>query len=183
MKINEHGCRSAHYFYEAMKPQTILFLVAIPLIGLALAVEPATDTSNVKALFGAFGGIGTIPNNPPPGFESAFAVAVVEINSPIETSNVAVSDFVLLDQGGKAIKIKRVVEVEEFNRPRIPTEGIAAYYLNNGGTRLWNGTLPAGRIRLRIKVALREVPVFPFRIRLKIGQYIIEVPVNCGWPT
>ena len=167
-----------------MKPQTILFLVAIPLVGLAVAVEPVTGNSNVKSLFCAFGGIGMTPIHPPPGFESEFAVAVVEINSPSETSNVAVSDFVLLDQAGKATKIKRVVEVEEFNRPRLPTEGIDAYYLNPGGTRPWNGTLPVGRIRLRIKVALLEVPDMPVRFRLKIGQYTIEGPVNGGeWPT
>jgi hypothetical protein len=97
---------------------------------------------------------------------------------------VTVSDFALFDQAGKATKFKRVVEVEEFDRPRVPTEGIDAYYLNPGGTRPWNGTLPAGKIRLRITVALLGEPGMAVRFRLKMGQYSIEGPVNGGeWPT
>ncbi len=119
----------------------------------------------------------------PPDFESQFAVAVVEINSTKETANLAVSDFVLLDQTGKATKFKRVVEVEVFDRPRVATEGSYAYYLNPGGTRSWKGILPAGKIRLRIKVALTSIPAHPVRFRLTIGPYVIEGPVDCEWPT
>lgn len=149
-----------------------------------IALEPTASDTSVKPLYCAFGGIGITPIHPPQGFESEFAVAVVEINSPSETANVTVSDFVLLDQGGKATKFKRVVQIEVFHRPRIATEGIGAYYENPGGTSPWNGTLPAGKIRLRIKVALLGEPGMAVRFRLKIGQYIIEGPVNGGeWDT
>jgi hypothetical protein len=181
---------------SAMKPKIILCLVVLlfvlPAVSLTaprclampVAAEPVTGNSNVKSLFCAFGGIGMTPIHPPPGFESEFAVVVVEINSPNETTNVAVSDFVLFDQAGKATKFKRVVEVEEFDRPRVATEGVDAYYLNPGGTRPWNGTLPAGKIRLRIRVALTEDPIAPVRFRLTLGKYVIEGSVNGGeWPT
>ena len=161
-----------------------ILLAAQRCLAMPAAVEPATANSNAKSLFCAFGGIGMTPIHPPSGFESEFAVAVVEINSPRETPNVVVSDFVLFNQAGKATRFKRVVAVEEFDRARIPAEGIDAYYLNPGGTRPWNGTLPAGKIRLRIKVALPEDPGMPVRFRLRIGQYIIEGPVNGGgWDT
>ena len=159
-------------------------LTAQPCLTMPVAVEAATANSNVKSLFCAFGGIGMTPIHPPPGFVSEFAVAVVELNSPRETPNVVVSDFVLFNQAGKATRFKRVVAVEEFDRERIPAEGIDAYYLNPGGTRPWNGTLPAGKIRLRIKVALPEDPGMAVTFRFKIGKYIIKGPVNGGgWDT
>jgi hypothetical protein len=162
----------------------VAFLTAQPCLATPVAVEPAAGHANVKPLYCAFGGIGMQPIHPPPGFESEFAVAVVEINSPSETANVTVSDFVLFDQAGKATKFKRVVEVGEFVRTRVATEGEAAYYLNPGGTNPWTGILPAGKIRLCIKVALFKEPIAPVRFRLKIGPYIIEGPVNGGaWPT
>jgi hypothetical protein len=68
---------------------------------------------------------------------------------------------VLLDQADNATKLKRVVTVEIFDETRIATEGTFAFYLNTAsysGTRPWNGTLPAGRIQLRIRVALVEAP-------------------------
>ena len=124
----------------------------------------------------------------PPGFESEFAVAVVEINSPRKTKNVAVSDFVMFNEAGKATKLRRVVEVEVFDRPRVATEGLFAYYLNPisasaNSTRPWDGALPAGRIRLRVRVALVEAPIAPVRFKLTLGQYVIEGPVDCNWPT
>jgi hypothetical protein len=53
------------------------------------APEPVATNAGVKALFCAYGGIGLTPNPQPPGFESEFAVAVVEINSPTEKKHVA----------------------------------------------------------------------------------------------
>ncbi len=98
-------------------------------------------------------------------------------------ANVAVSDFALFDDAGKATKLKRVVEAEEFDRGWVGTVGEFAYYLNPGGTRPWNGTLPIGKIRLRIRVALVERPVHPVRFKLTLGPYVIEGPVNGSWPT
>jgi hypothetical protein len=151
------------------------------------AVQPAEAEENAKSLFCAFGSVGgLVPIQRPPGFESEFAVAVVEINSLRKTTHVAVSDFVLFDQAGKATKLKRVVNVEVFDEPRVATEGLFAYYLNTtsaSATHPWDGTLPAGRIRLRVRVALVEFPVAPVRFKLTIERYVIEGPVDGSWPT
>lgn len=147
------------------------------------ATAAAEGPAGAKALYCAYGGISHVPLSPPPGFETQFAVAVVEINSPAEIANVTVSDFALFDRAGQVTKFKRVVMVEEFDRARIATEGEAAYYLNPGGTRTWNGTLPAGRIRLRVRVALLERPIAPVRFQLTLGRQVVEGPVNAEWPT
>jgi hypothetical protein len=143
----------------------------------------AEGRAGAKSLYCAYGGIGQVPRSPLPGFETQFAVAVVEIDSPIEIANVTVSDFALFDQAGKVTKFERVVGVEEFDRARIATEGEAAYYLNPGGTRAWNGCLPAGEVRLRVRVALLERPIAPVRFRLTLGERVIEGPVNAEWPS
>jgi hypothetical protein len=142
------------------------------------------DASGGKALFCSFGGIGMQPSPLPPGFEAQFAVAVVEINRTREIRKAKVSDFVLFDQSGQATNFKRVVSVEVFDRPRLASEGDDAYYLNPGNTQPWDGTLPAGRIYLRIKVALLSHPTLPVRFRLVVGRQVIEGPINGGeWPT
>lgn len=145
--------------------------------------QPTTVSVSAKALFCAYGGVGMIPNPIPPGYELHFVEAIVEIESLREISNVAVSDFVLVDAQGKATKIKRVLGVEVFNRPHVDTEGIFAYYLNDGGTQTWNGTLPAGRIRLRVDASLVEAPDQPVRFRLTIGPHVIEGRIDGEWPT
>jgi hypothetical protein len=147
---------------------------------------PAAAKPDARPLFCAYGSVGLIPIPRPPGFESQFAVIVVEINSLRETPNVAISHFAFFDQAGKATKFKRVVKVEEFDEPRTVNEGKFAYYLNTAsgsGTHSWNGTLPAGRIRLRIRVALADAPIAPVRFRLKIGRRVIEGLVDGSWPT
>jgi hypothetical protein len=137
--------------------------------------------ANGKALFCAFGGVGIMS---PGESEREFAVAVVEIDSPGETTNVAFSDFILFDKEGRETKFNRLISVEVFDRAHQPTEGSFAYYLNSGGTQPWKGTLPAGKIRLRIKVALPCEPGdFPGRFRLIIGKNSIEGPVDGEWPT
>jgi hypothetical protein len=150
------------------------------------SVEPAAISNNAKALYCAYGGIGMTPISPQTGFESQFAVAVIEIHSSRQTKNVAITDFVLLDRAGQATKLKRVVKVEEFNGPQGTTEGIWEHYLDakeGDGTHLWNGTLPTGRIRLRVRVALIEAPIAPVSFRLKVGRYVIEGPVDASWGT
>jgi len=158
--------------------QTVLQNSATP-----AEAEPAIGKATVKALFCSHGSIGARPAVLPPGFETQFATAVVEIDSPSEIKNVAVSDFVLLDQAGNETKFKRVIKVEEFDKPPLTNAFTFAYYLNEGGTRPWNGTLPAGKIRLRISVALLNAPIAPVRFRLKIGNYVIEGPNTGAWPT
>ncbi|MGD0858824.1 MAG: hypothetical protein ABR912_05865 [Terracidiphilus sp.] len=165
--------------------------VILPAAPRSLAQSAASKSEagngTAKSLFCGYGSVGFMPDPLPPGFETQFAVAVVEIDSPSETRDAAVSGFVLFDEAGKTTESKRVVSVEVFKRPRVATEGEYAYYLNRGDkpgdTPPWNGTLPAGKIRLRIRVALAKEPISPVRFKLKIGQYVIEGPVDCAWPT
>jgi len=101
-----------------------------------------------------------------------------------EISGVAVSGFNLFDVAEKATKTKRVVEVADFYRPpRDETDGQFAYYLDGGSTRLWNATLPAGMIRLRVRAALVDGPIAPTKCKLTVGPYVIEGRVNGSWPT
>ncbi len=167
-------------------PITTILRVLVIFSTVAIATGAPTKNVDVKSLFCAYGSVGIIPTSPPAGFESQFAVAVVEINSSKGTANVTVSDFVLFDQEGKATKAKRVIKVEEFDEPHETSEGWMTYYLKtakNGGTRLWNSTLPAGRIRLRISVAFAEAPDEPVRFRVTVGPHVIEGPVDGSWPT
>jgi hypothetical protein len=140
------------------------------------------------ALFCAFGSVAGIPVPTPAGFESEFAVAVVEIRSAVAMTNVPVSDFVLLERHGRTTAMKRVVEVDvfepkPFTQARAGHEGIFAYYLNPGRTHAWDRTLPAGTIRLRIRLALKSAPLEPERFRLRLGPYVIEGPIAGSWPT
>jgi hypothetical protein len=137
-------------------------------------------------LFCTHGGIAWQPVPRPSGFESEFAVAVVEIESPRSASNVAVSGFALFDEAGHETKAKRIIKVEEFDETRIPTDGVFAYYLNPGrspNTRTWNGTLPAGKIRLRVRVVLESGPGAPVICKVTVGHYVIEGPEQGEWPT
>ena len=139
--------------------------------------------SGAKPLFCMYGGVEVVPDPLPPGYETQFAIAVVEIDSQHEASGLAVTDLELLDKDGAATKLKRVVEVEVFERPRVATEGEFAYYLNPGSTRPWNGTLPVGKIEIRVRVALERAPVAPVRFRLVLGPHMIEGRVDGSWPT
>ena len=100
-------------------------------------------------------------------------------------TNVPVSDFILLGRHGGTTAMKRVVQIDVFEpgpfiyvRPGAPAK--FGYYLNPGpgnGTHAWDRTLPAGKIRLRIRGALKAAPVEPERFRLRLGPYVIEGPV------
>jgi hypothetical protein len=134
-------------------------------------VRSAPDGTRVKSLSCFFGSVGVTPYPLPPGYETQFAKAVVEITSPRAKRNLAVSNFVLFDPTGKETKFKRVVDVQaEARNPA-------------NGTRPWDGTLPVGRIRLQIRVALLADPGYPVRFRLTVGQYVIEGKVDGSWPT
>jgi hypothetical protein len=124
-----------------------------------------------------------VPRPMPADLEVYFAVVVLELESRTEIRDVGVSDFVLIDEGRLTAKLKRVVRIEEFSRP-ISGEGEAAYYLNEGGTRPWDGKLPAGKIRLRIRMALDQQKHPPAtRFRLTFGGHVLEGSVNARWPT
>jgi hypothetical protein len=162
---------------------------AMRLMPKTVAQEQVHGTAT--ALFCAFGSVGLIPVPRPTGFESEFAVTVVEIRRAAAMTNVPVSEFVLLERHGRTTAMKRVVQVDVFEpepltQARAGQQGMFAYYLNPGpgdGTHAWDRTLPAGIIRLRIRVALKSAPLEPERFRLRLGPYVIEGPIDGAWPT
>jgi hypothetical protein len=158
---------------------TLISIVAIA----ALGCGHAQDVMRAKPLFCAYGGVGLVPDPLPAGYETEFAVAVVEVHSVTETASNAVTQFILFDKDGAETKMKRVVETEIFERPRVASEGEFAWYLNPGGTRPWDGRLPAGTVRIRLRVALERAPAAPVRFRLKIGSQSLEGIVDGSWPT
>jgi hypothetical protein len=144
----------------------------------------------MKLFFCAYGSIGVKPRPLPPGFETQFAVAVIEINgSFVDMTNAPAPDIMLFDQAGKVTKTKRVISVEVFDEPYVAGEGNFAYYLNTdprGRTRSWNGTLPGGMIHLRVRVALATqdyLRAVPGRCSVTLGPYKGEGQVDGEWPT
>jgi hypothetical protein len=157
-------------------------------VGVATPVraETAANTADAKVLFCAYWTPGVTPRPLPVGFESQFALAVVEINNLTATPKASVSDFALVGEKGIVASLKRVINVEDFDEPRGASEDIVPYYMHTspiGGTRPWNGTLPAGMIRLRVRVALADDPIGPLRCRLTVGPYVIEGPITTTWAT
>lgn len=139
---------------------------------------------DARALFCAYGGVGTVPDPLPPGYEADFAVVVIAIESSRSVSGVTVADFALLDAAGAPTRSRRVVELEEFDRPRVTSEGEFAYYLNPNGTRKWDGIVQAGRSRIRIRFALEHAPAAtPVGFRLTFGSQVIEGRIAGEWPT
>jgi hypothetical protein len=161
---------------------------AMSLLAVAIGAQPSPPSDTAKMLFCATGSVGMRPLHPPPGFETEFSVAVVEINSAKEVRNVRVVDFVVFDAADKASVTKRVLSVERFTRRDASTGAYFAYYLNDDAVDQsgpWDGTLPAGDIRLRIRVALVRDPGgdIPGRCRLQVGPYRIGGRVDGRWPT
>lgn len=65
-------------------------------------------------------------------------------------------------------------------------EGYGAFYLNTdprGHTATWDGTLPAGMVHLRVRVALamQSGLGMPRACRVTIGRYKVEGPVDERW--
>jgi hypothetical protein len=154
--------------------------VAIGAVPAAAARAPAADP-NARMLFCAYWSY-SAGQRPPMGFESRFAVAVVEINSPIETNTISVSDLVLYGEKDVVVaNMQRLLRVENFDEPSVAGESAAKFYLGTdpgGRTRFWDGTLPAGKIRLRVSAALVEDPTGVLGCRVTVGKYVIEGPVT-----
>jgi len=151
------------------------------------APQPAITS---QALYCAHGSVGMRPANPPPDYEAWFAVAVIEIKNPIGETQPKVSEFSLIDGTGAVTPLKRVIEVDDFDRSPVPGWGISAYYLNSGKaappgdrTRPWNGVLRVGTTQLRVRVSLTKDPAESDRFRLVLGSIVTEGKVNARWPT
>ena len=143
----------------------------------------ARNTAVARALFCAHGGVGLVPRETPPGFELHFAVAVVEISSPRRIAGVKATEFSLFDEVKRVTTFTRVIAIEVFDPPRRSAEGAFAYYLDSPA-RPWDGTLPSGTVRLRVRVAISERPMgFIVLFRLSLGPFVVEGPVNGEWAT
>jgi hypothetical protein len=168
-----------------MKLTCLCLLVLSLATGSALAGEPAEAGLKAKSLFCMTGGVSMVPVPTPPDFEGSFAVVVVEITSPQKLAGASVSNFAIIDDSGQPVKPRRIVSVEVFARPRTSKEGEYAYYLNPGGTTPWDGTLPAGTIRLRIKASLKGDPNSQVNrgYHVQVGPAVIEGAWLGIWPT
>ena len=147
--------------------------------------------TTATTLFCAYGGVGLVPDPLPPGYETEFAVIVVELDNPgTAVEGVSVLGAVLLDGAGAATaSLRRVDHVVVLpDAPPDPSLGIFAVYLNPEGAP-FTGTVPPGRTRLRVRFSLDRDPVaLPARCRLELGglgatPLVIEGNVDGSWPT
>jgi hypothetical protein len=168
----------------------ILFTLALA-AGSACGDSPATVAPTpakptVRALFCATGGVGSVPVPTPADFESRFAVAVVEIDSPSRLETL-VPAFTVIAADGAPLTTRRVVEVERFDRVPSAAEGTHAFFLNAGGTTAWDGVVPPGTMRLRIRIALENSPAMPAVCRVDLGSagapLVVERDLDGVWPT
>jgi hypothetical protein len=177
--------------------QTAMFAIFLSTLwivaGGKIEAQPTATLTSAKMLFcvdGASGGL--VPRIAPPGYDWWLAVAVVEVNSTAEVSNVAVGDFALLDEDRHQTKMRRLVQIDQFDAPlSAEKERYIAYWLN-GDAHPWNGTVQKGITRLRVRVAL-DVPLRQFppmatpitknRCTVKVGPYRVEGPLNAVWPS
>lgn len=143
-------------------------------------------------LFGAFGGVGVVPDPLPPGYETNFATAAFDVDAAVAAPGVTIAAFDLLDGKGAVVaSMKRVVDVVELPSGTPPARnapGSWAFYLNPPGTS-FGGALGAGRTRLRVHVALDRSPadVARYRVQLTAPSFstplLVEAPIDGAWPT
>jgi hypothetical protein len=162
------------------KGMIAIVALLIPMVTIAPPTNASAGATNAHLLSCAYGSIashGEIPFGVPypqrGSADSEFAEAVVEINRQSELTDATVSDFVLTDKFGRVTRSKEVVEADAFDPRHIAN-----------GSRPWDETLPAGKIRLRIRVALGGDPgSFGRTCSLKIGPYQVEGPLWGPWLT
>lgn len=132
-------------------------------------------------LFCAYWSYGVTPRPAQANYESHFAVAVVEVNSPTEVDDVSVSSLSLYGAKDAVISpMQRLLKVENFDEPFATGESSQKYYLGTdpgGRSRPWDGTLPAGKIRLRVSAAVAD-PTGALGCRITVGKDVIEGPVS-----
>jgi hypothetical protein len=168
-----------------MKPTMVVVALAVACSSPPPS-PPVQAPITSRALYCAHGGVGIAPA----GAERWFAVAVIEITNPGASTPAKVSDFSLIGATGEVTPLRRVIEVDDFDRPPVPNWGISAYYLNAGKaappgdrTRPWDGVLRSGTTKLRVRVSLAKDPLQPARFRLVVGSTVTEGDVNARWPT
>lgn len=168
-------------------------LFALFLMGFASSSANAQqlfpDSAYVQMLYCEYGSVGPRPAVLPPDFESEFAVAVIEVNSSETFKHVPLPTVTLFDSAGTAIRTKRIISVEDFNEVYVRGDGNATFYAQTnpqGYSRPWDRNLPAGMVRLRVRVALATqsaINAFHGHCRVDLGPLRVEGPVDAEWPT
>jgi hypothetical protein len=177
---------------NCLDPFALVVLLAGACTNVSPPTPPVDSAPTGTSLFCAFGGVGTTPDPLPPGFETNFAVIVIELqNSGPPINGVTVLDASMLDEAGAAIaslrRVDHFVVLTQLEAPG-PTLGIFAVYLNPDGTP-FTGSLPTGRTQLRVRFSLDHGPSgMPARCRVELGgigssPLVIEGTVDGSWPT
>lgn len=118
----------------------------------------------------------------PPDYESWNATAVIEIDNPSMIGNAPVSDFRLI-YSGKEIKASRIVLIEAFHQGacgRAPDANDDNCWLRSNEVWLWDGHLPVGKTRLRMRVSFhdRDLPLerasLVQEFQVKVGRWTVK---------
>jgi hypothetical protein len=178
------ACTGASTASEPFPPETVG----------ATPSAPPTTTSAVRgrSLFCAYGGVGMTPDPLPPGYETEFAVMVVELDNPgpaiegVSVVGASLADGVEATTASLR-RVDHVVVMPALATPG-PTLGTFAIYLNPEGTP-FSGRLEPGRTVLRVRFSLdNALAGVPTRCRLELGglgaaPLVVQGGVDGSWPT
>jgi hypothetical protein len=157
-----------------------------------LADESAKPVVTGRTLFCAHGGVGIVPDPLPPGYETEFTSVTIDLDNPNGKTRLTVKSIELMNESGKvAATMRRVVEIVKLDASKSPpgrTEsGSWAFFLNPQGEP-FDGELPPGRTRLRIRASLNASPMeYLTRVRITLDgpqpPLVLEGDVWGSWPT
>jgi hypothetical protein len=152
---------------------------------------PPAATLSITPLFCAYGGVGIVPDPLPPGYETQFATAVVQVDNPgPPVGPITVASGTLVDENGAVVaslvRLDHFVVLPEVE-PESATMGSFAVHLNPEGTP-FGGTLPTGRTILRAHFSIDASPLaFPAHCRLELAGAPVPLVSNGDldgvWPT
>ena len=147
-----------------------------------------------RTLFCAHGGVGVVPSPLPPDYETEFASVTIDLDDPRGKTPITVKSIELMNESGKVVAtMKRVVEMVTLDASKTPpgrTEsGSWAFFLNPQGDP-FDGNLPPGRTRLRVRASLNASPMeYLTRVRVTFTfdgskpPLVVEGEVWGSWPT
>lgn len=145
-----------------------------------------------RSLFCAYGGVGSVPDPLPPGYETTFVSMVFEIDNPgPPVAGVSVAGASLRDDAGAPLaslaRLDHFVDLSGEPAPD-PTWGSFAVHLNGTGTPFL-GALPTGITRLRIRYAIPSSARLPTadhcraELSTSVGPLVIAGPLDGVWPS
>jgi hypothetical protein len=151
-----------------------------------------TSAVTGRTLFCAHGGVGVVPNPLPPGYETELTSVTLDLDNPNAKTPLTVKSIELMNEKGNVVAtMRRVVEMTTLDATKTPPgraeSGSWAFFLNPQGTP-FDGNLPPGRTRLRIRASLTSSPTdYLTRVRVTLdgggGPIVIEGDVWGSWPT